>query len=153
MPTGQLADESYNALSFYRSQNILCWSKCFVPHQKYIYILWQSQTFCARQKMICIQQNCFLCRHKSFWRGTKCSQIFWVDSKNLDQHKTFCNLEKDNRWFLQNQEKGCIRTNMHTTVTEAYSDFLFSYMYPYNLIVRGQSQSLTSSFINTYYAF
>ena len=38
-------------------------------------------------------------------------------------------------------------------LTEAYSDFLFSYMYPYNLIVRGQSQSLTSSFINTYYAF
>ena len=26
------------------------WSKFFVPDQKSIYILWQSQTFCARQK-------------------------------------------------------------------------------------------------------
>ena len=38
------------ALSFYRSQNVLGWSKFFVPDQKFIYILWQSQTFCARQK-------------------------------------------------------------------------------------------------------
>ena len=41
---------TYNALSFYRSQNVLGWSKFFVPDQKIIYILWQSQTFCARQK-------------------------------------------------------------------------------------------------------
>ena len=39
-----------NALSFYRSQNVLGWSKFFVPDQKFIYILWQSQIFCARQK-------------------------------------------------------------------------------------------------------
>ena len=39
-----------NALSFYKSQNVLCWSKFFVPDQKFIYILWHSQTFCARQK-------------------------------------------------------------------------------------------------------
>ena len=38
------------ALSFYRSQNVLGWSKFFVPDQKFIYMLWQSQTFCARQK-------------------------------------------------------------------------------------------------------
>ena len=38
------------ALSFYRSQNVLGWSKFFVPDQKFIYIFWQSQTFCARQK-------------------------------------------------------------------------------------------------------
>ena len=38
------------ALSFYRSQNVLGWSKFFVPDQKLIYILLQSQTFCARQK-------------------------------------------------------------------------------------------------------
>ena len=35
------------ALSFYRSQNVLCWSKFFVQDQKFIYVLWQSQTFCA----------------------------------------------------------------------------------------------------------
>ena len=39
-----------NALSFYMSQNVLCQSKFFVTDQKFIYILWQSQTFCARQK-------------------------------------------------------------------------------------------------------
>ena len=39
-----------NALSFYRSQNVLCWSKFFEQAQKFIYILCQSQTFCARQK-------------------------------------------------------------------------------------------------------
>ena len=38
------------ALSFYRSQNVFCCSKFFVPDQKFIYILCQSQTFCARQK-------------------------------------------------------------------------------------------------------
>ena len=26
------------------------WSKFFVPDQKFMYVLWQSQTFCARQK-------------------------------------------------------------------------------------------------------
>ena len=42
--------EEANALSFDRSQNVLGWSKFFVPDQRSIYILWQSQTFCARQK-------------------------------------------------------------------------------------------------------
>ena len=32
------------------SQNVLGWSKFFVPDQKSIYILWQPQKFCARQK-------------------------------------------------------------------------------------------------------
>jgi hypothetical protein len=41
--------EAY-ALSFYRSQNVLGWSKFFLLEQKIIYILCQSQTFCARQK-------------------------------------------------------------------------------------------------------
>ena len=40
----------FYALSFYRSQNVLGWSKFFVPDKEFIYILWQSQTFCARQK-------------------------------------------------------------------------------------------------------
>ena len=32
------------------SQNVLGWSKFFVADQKFIFVLWQSQTFCARQK-------------------------------------------------------------------------------------------------------
>ena len=43
------------ALSFYRSQNVLGWSKFFVPDQKFIYILCQSQTF---------------------WEVTKCINVF-----------------------------------------------------------------------------
>ena len=37
-------------MSFYRSQNVLGWSKFFGPDQKFIHILWQSQTFRGRQK-------------------------------------------------------------------------------------------------------
>ena len=36
-----------NALSFYRSQNVLCRSKSFVSDQKFIYILCRSQTYCG----------------------------------------------------------------------------------------------------------
>ena len=60
----------YYALSFYRSQNVLGWSKVFVPDQKFIYILWQSQTFCARQKddlhsvkLVFVPAQKFLKRH------------------------------------------------------------------------------------------
>ena len=38
------------ALYCNRSQNVLGWSKCFGPNQKFTYVLWQSQTFCARKK-------------------------------------------------------------------------------------------------------
>ena len=46
----QQAVLSIYALSFYRSQNVLCRSKFSVSVQKFIYILCQSQTFCARPK-------------------------------------------------------------------------------------------------------
>ena len=50
------------AMSFYRSQNLLGWSKYSVQDQKIIYILWQSQ--------------------KSFLkRRTKCRQIFGLAQK------------------------------------------------------------------------
>ena len=62
---GSLIINNY-ALSFYRSQNFLGWSKCFVPDQKSIYILWQSQTFFAKQKddlhSVLLQKS--LCQHK-----------------------------------------------------------------------------------------
>ena len=52
-----------NALSFFRS-------KFFVPDQKFIYILWQSQTFCAQQKddlhsakLVFVPAQKFLKRH------------------------------------------------------------------------------------------
>ena len=33
------------------------------------------------KRRICSQENWFLCRQKSFWRGTKCSQILWLAQK------------------------------------------------------------------------
>ena len=58
------------ALSFYRSQNVLGWSKFFVPDQRFIYILWKSQKFCARQKddlrsvkLVCVPAQKFLKGH------------------------------------------------------------------------------------------
>ena len=58
------------ALSFYRSQYVLGWSKFFVPDQRFNYILWQSQTFCARQKddlhsvkLVFVPAQKFLKRH------------------------------------------------------------------------------------------
>ena len=58
------------ALSFYKSQNVLGLSKFFVPDQKFIYILWQSQNFCARQKddlhsvkLVFVPAQKFLKRH------------------------------------------------------------------------------------------
>ena len=61
-----------NALSFYRSQNVLCRSKFFEPDQKFIYILWQSQKFCARQKddlhsvkLVFVSAQKFLKRHSN----------------------------------------------------------------------------------------
>ena len=67
------------ALSFYRSQNVLCWSKCFVSDQKFIYILCQAQTFCARQKddlhsvkLVFVPTQKFLKRlTQKIWTGTK----------------------------------------------------------------------------------
>ena len=56
-----------DALSFYRSRNVLGWSKSFVPDQKFIYLLWQSQKFWARQKDDLHSIKLFLCRHKTFW--------------------------------------------------------------------------------------
>ena len=68
-------------MSFYRSQNVLCRSKFFVSDQKFIYILCQSQTFCARQKddlhsvkLVFVPAQKFLKRHymqSNFGAGSK----------------------------------------------------------------------------------
>ena len=67
---GDLPLMKSNALSFYRSQNVLGRSKLFVSEQKFIYILYQSQTFCAIQKddlhsvkLVFVSAQKFLKRH------------------------------------------------------------------------------------------
>ena len=63
-------------------------------------------TYCAShkhfvpdKKMICIQQNCFLCWHKSFWRGTKYSQIFGLAQKiwTITKHFGTCKRTRPKR--------------------------------------------------------
>ena len=64
VPTQKVFEEALNAVKF------LGWSKFFVPDQRFIYILWQSQTFCARQKddlhsvkFVFVPAQKFLMRH------------------------------------------------------------------------------------------
>ena len=78
-----LHESKPNALSFYRSPNVLCWSKFFEPAQKFIYILCQSQTFCARQK------KWFAFSKIGFCAGTKVFEEALNAVKFLDRHKTF----------------------------------------------------------------
>ena len=60
------------ALSLYRSQNVLGWSNFFVLDQKFIYILWQSQTFSVRQKYdLHSVKLFFVLAQKIFWSVTK----------------------------------------------------------------------------------
>ena len=72
-----------NALSFYRSQNVLGGSKFFVPDQKFIYVLWQSQTFCARQKDDLHSEKLFFCA------GTKVFEEVLNAVKFMGWLKTF----------------------------------------------------------------
>ena len=130
-----------NALSFYRSQNVLCRSKFFEPAKNLTAFSASSKPFVLAQKPILLNANhllclvllqvtkCFLpvqivcvgpkiylynapvtnitnilyqtkrwfafskigfwCRHKSFWRGTKCSQIFGLAQKICTGTKHF----------------------------------------------------------------
>ena len=106
-----------NALSFYRSQNVLEWSIFFEPDQKFIYILWQSQKFLATQKDDFHSVKLLFCRHKRFWRATKCNQSFglaqkiWTGTKHCGtckrarQKNLFCFDEKIQ--FSENQIKFC----------------------------------------------
>ena len=38
-------------------QNVLCWSKFFMLDQKFIYILWRSETFCASPNILSQSKN------------------------------------------------------------------------------------------------
>ena len=44
--------------------------------------------------ILCQTKNWFLCRHKSFWRGTKCSQIFGLTQKIWTSTKHFATCKR-----------------------------------------------------------
>ena len=81
-----------NALSVYRSQNVLCRSKFIEPAQKFIYILCQSQTFWARQKKWFAFSKIGFVPAQKFLKRHWMQSNFWAGSKNLDRHKKF--------WYL-----------------------------------------------------
>ena len=60
---------------FWVGPNFLCETK------ENIYILWQSQIFCARQKDDLISVKLVFVLAQKFLRGTKCSQIFGLAQK------------------------------------------------------------------------
>ena len=68
--------------------------------------LFTYKIFVPDKKMICIQENWFLCRHKSFWRGTKCSQILglaqkiWTGSKHFGTCKRTRHNSTWNSWSV-----------------------------------------------------
>ena len=72
-----------NALSFYKSQNVLGWSNFIVPDQKFIYILWQSQKFCARQKDNLHSVKLVYVPAQKFFKRRKMQSNFWAGSKNF----------------------------------------------------------------------
>ena len=74
LPRDHFTKSESNALSFYRSQNVLSWSKFFVPDQKFIYILWQSQTFCARFEV----PSLLLLLHHRYLLQTPFSLFLWM---------------------------------------------------------------------------
>ena len=74
-----------NALSFYRSQNVMCRSECFEPAQKFdCFLCHYKNQFYWMQITFGLAQNVCDCHNK--WTN------IWSDTKNLNQHKTFWDL-------------------------------------------------------------
>ena len=59
-----------DALSFYKSQNVLCYSKNLIAFSA------SSKTFVPAQKPNLLNTNHLLVWHKMFWTGTKCIWFF-----------------------------------------------------------------------------
>ena len=74
----------------------------FCARPKFIFILWQSQTFCARQKDDLHSVKLVFVPHKSFWRGTKYSQIFGLVQKFWTGTKRFGTLKRTRHEWIKN---------------------------------------------------
>ena len=70
--------KSLYALSFYRSQNVLCRSKNLIPFSV------SSNTFVPAQKPNLLNANHLLVWHKMFGIGTKCISIFGLAQNILE---------------------------------------------------------------------
>ena len=73
----------FNALSFYRSQNILCWSKYFEPAKK----IWLHLV--PLQKVLCRHKKQFYWMQIIFLSGRNCLWLLQYVNKFLVWHKKF----------------------------------------------------------------
>ena len=71
---------------FWAGANFLCQSK------KIIYILWQLQKFCARQKDDLHSVKLVFVPVQKFLKRLLRQSNFWAGSNNLDWHKKFWDL-------------------------------------------------------------
>merc|ERR1712051_470882 len=78
-----------NALSFYRSQNVLCRSKFFEPAQKFNCIWCLFKNFCAGTKTNFTECKSSFCLAQNVCDWHNMHIHFWSDTKNLDWHETF----------------------------------------------------------------
>ena len=79
-----------NALSFYRSQNVLGRSKFFLP-DIYLHIVAVTNILCQTKRWFAFSKIGF-CAGTIFFEE---ALNFWAGSKNLDPYKTFWDLYKD----------------------------------------------------------
>ena len=77
-------------LVLFTGPKMFCAGPNFLSQPKNLFTYYASHKhFVPDKRMICIQQNCLLCRHKSFQRGTKRSLIFWLAQKIWTGTKLF----------------------------------------------------------------
>ena len=113
------------ALSFYRSQNVLCQSNIFVSDEKFIYILSQSQTFCARPKDDLHSVKLVFVLAQKFWRGTKCKFLEWlktfgpvqnilgpVKGQGIRKHELYSSVPNKKMFQISIQDGNCQRNSL-----------------------------------------
>ena len=88
----QCHEQLTNALSFYKSRNVLRRSNFFESAQKFDCIQCIFKKFCAGTKNKFTECKSSFCLTQNVCDGHNTKKNVWSDTKNLDWHKTFCNL-------------------------------------------------------------
>ena len=80
------------ALSFYKSQNVLCLSKLFEQAQKFECIKCLFKNYCASTETNFTERKSSFCQAQIFCDCHNIQIDFWSGTKKLDQPKTFWDL-------------------------------------------------------------
>ena len=128
------------ALSFYRSQNVLGWSKFFCQTKHIFTHCGSYKCFVPDKKMICIQLNWFLCLRKSFWRGNKCSQSFGLTQKIRTGTKHFGTSKRTRHFFLILPDIVQQQMNLITEAKKSWIQYKKWYSWILNLPLENHSK-------------